>query len=137
MPTLRDSLVSVLTNDATLTGILTGGLHVDTEISRQLTPTAFDGNKEILPCAALRMTTSTPSGVYPRGALEFFTLYFYQFRGYSSIQSAMARVYELLHDQKVGSGVWLIKWAEDLPEVQDAVLQCSLGSSRYQVWRHR
>ena len=55
---VRDYLAA----DATLAALLPGGVHVAAEISRTLTPAAFDANKELRACALVKRGGDTPDG---------------------------------------------------------------------------
>ena len=131
---MRDAIKTLLENDATLMATLTGGLHTKAEISRQDTPTAFDANDEILPCALLHFGTQTPVGPYPHGSQLYFALMFYERSGYDNIETARARAYTLLHRQKVTPATgacWGIRHADDVLDQEDTALGCSLAISRY------
>lgn len=131
---MRDAIFDALDHDVTLTAILTGGVHTATEISRQLTPGAFDANSEIKPCALLKFSSLVPRLPYAHGARLTFSIMFYERAGYDSIETARARVYELLHTQKVSpaeGACWEIRHADDVLDQRDNVLDCSLAASRY------
>jgi hypothetical protein len=135
--TLQSDLLVSLTNDAALMALLTGGVFSETRISRQTTPTAFDANSEIKPCLLINTGTDTTVGPYRRGSRVFPTLYFYQFRGYTTINTARDRVYDLWHDQRVGAATWRILHTDDVNGQVDDVLSCSLVVSHYTVLRLR
>lgn len=131
---MRDALYQRLTGDGTLMAVLTGGLHTQTEISRQNTPAAFDTNGEILPCGLLKFETQTPWGPFAHGSRLYFSLLLYQRAGYQAIETARQRLYALLHRQKVTPATgscWQIRHSSDVPDVEDAALGCSLAISRF------
>jgi hypothetical protein len=135
---LRSALLDVLEDDATLTATLTGGVYGEAEISRQGTPGAFDANGEVLPCALLTMEAEDPAGPFPTSSRAFVTVYFYARAGYSAIDAALARVYALLHRQRVSDeGVWDIRHAGDVRDQRDPALDCAMSMSRYTVYRRR
>ena len=134
---MRDTIRAYLAADTTLMAILTGGIYAGTEISRQLTADAFDGSGEVEPCALVTAEAEDPSGPYRHSARAFVAVYFYERDGYTNIDAARERVYALLHRQQVGSGVWEIRHAGDIPEQRDPALDCALGVSRFQVTRLR
>jgi hypothetical protein len=135
---LRDALHTVLTNDATLGSLLPGGVHAVPEITRQATPGAFDANGEVQPCGQLRLESDAPAGPFPTSARTFVVVRVYQRRGYDTLDAALARVYELLHRQRVsGERVWEIRHTGDVVDVWDQALDCALALSRYQVTRVR
>jgi len=131
---VRDAIYQRLVGDGTLMATLTGGLYSRTEISRQNTPAAFDDSSEILPCGLLKLETQTPWGPYKHGSRLYFSLLLYQRAGYEAIETARARLYSLLHYQKVTpslGGCWHIAHAGDVPDVEDTALGCSLVISRF------
>ena len=135
---LRSAVLAVLTGDTTLMATLTGGVYGETEISRQETPDAFDANGEIEPCALLTMEAEDPTGPFETSSRAFVAVYFYARSGYSAIDTALARVYALLHRQRVsGESVWEIRHAGDVRDQRDPALDCAMSMSRYTVYRRR
>lgn len=136
--TIRNAIKSLLEADTTLLATLTGGVYGEAEISRQATPGAFDANGEIEPCALLTMEAEDPAGPFETSSRAFVTVYFYARSGYSAIDTALARVYALLHRQRVsGEGVWEIRHAGDVRDQRDPALDCAMSMSRYTVYRRR
>ena len=131
-----DTLTALLQNDATLIEILTGGVHRAQEISRQTTPTAFDGNSEILPCALVKQGTMTVWGVHDDSARLYVVIYFYARHGYTNIEAARQRVYALLHRVKV-TGSYEVRHANDVLDQEDATLGVALAVSRFVVTMER
>lgn len=120
---------------ATLTGGVWNGVDVH-EISRQNTPVAFDGNKELLPCALLQAETATPWGPNRNSGRLYFMLYLYQRHGYMAIETARKRIYALLHRQILvptdGSGCYEIFHSNDLLGLEDSALDgAALITSRF------
>jgi hypothetical protein len=135
---VRADIVTALTGDHTLSGLLTGGVFAVTEISRQATPGAFDTNGEIKPCALVKLEAEAPTGPYPTSSRQYVLVLFYQLVGYDVIDPAMAQTYALLHRSKIGSGgVWEIDHASDVLDLEDQALNCSLSISRYAITRLR
>jgi hypothetical protein len=131
---MRDAIFDVLDGDVTLGATLTGGVYTGVEISRQGTPGAFDANGEIEPCGLLRFSTETPIGPHDHSARLFFSVMFYERAGYTSIEAARARVYALLHRQRVtpgSGGCWEIRHSDDVLDVEDEALGCKLAISRF------
>lgn len=136
---LSDAIKTALENDAALMALLTGGVHIEVEeISRQNTPTAFDANKELLPCALVKEGTELPlrSG-YLRAVNAPFTIYFYQRQGFGTIEAAMDLAYDDLNEQKVGTNVWNIEFDIRVNQQRDTALDCALGSLRFVAKRLR
>lgn len=131
---IRDQVYSILSADNDLAQILTGGVHVAggivNEINRQDTPTAFDANGEILPCALVRQETTTALDPHPDATRVFVRIFFYQRRGTAAIDAAMARCFTLLDRVRL-NGIWEISHADDLHDFHDPALNCSMAMSRY------
>lgn len=134
---MRGELKTLLENDVVLMGILTGGVYDRGEISRVNTPQAFSAVGEILPCCLITLSARTPNlSDIPGASDQYFTIYFYQQVGYSSIDAAMDRVFELLDGQSLGlsSGFnYEIIHANDLGDSYDDALGCSMNFSRYKA----
>lgn len=130
-----DAVLATLQADGTLTSTLTGGIHRAVEISRQATPTAFDGNGEIKPCALLKQETATPWGPHDDSGRLYVVVYFYERSGYTNIEAARKRVYALLHRAKLtpvdGSGNYDLRHANDLIDIEDQALNVPMALSRY------
>ena len=136
---LQDDIVAALQADATLAGLLPGGIYDAVEISRTSPETAgaFDENGEILPCCLVKVETQTTIAPYERGSREYLALYLYQRFGYDTIRDAADRIFDLLNRKKISANVWEIRYASSTPDTRDDALDCSLVLSRYEVIRHR
>ena len=107
--TIADDVKTVMKANAALMAVLTGDVWTGiTEVNRQTAAAAFDSNGEIKPCALVKVGTEVPSGPYSRSVRVAIMIYFYQRTGYSSIESAMDKTYDLLHEKKIGTGTFLI-----------------------------
>jgi hypothetical protein len=133
--TTRDDVKAVLEADGTLMALLTGGVYAGGTINRQDTAGAFDGNKEIRPCALVNAESQAPAGPFKDSAREVVRVFFYERSGYDAIDQAIERVYVLLHRQKVGASGWIMLHAGDVTDQVDQALDCSLAVSRY--YKHR
>lgn len=132
------AICDLLTADATLTSILTGGVHNGTdvqEISRQNTPTAFDANQELKPCVLVKAETQTPWGPNRDSARLYVQLFFYQRFGYAEIEQAADRAYRLLHRSRPtpanGDGMAELLHAGDLRGTEDQAIGSAMIISRY------
>lgn len=135
---LSDDVKTAMTSNTALMAVLTGGVFNDVEeISRQLTPGAFDANLEIKPCALIKMGTESKTGPYVRSVNSPLTIYFYQRSGYASIESAMDKTFDLLNEKQIGSGVWELTYDVGVHQQRDVALDCPLGSLRFVAVRHR
>jgi hypothetical protein len=105
------------------------------EISIQKTPTAFDSNKEIKPCALIKLPNEVPTGPYKTSVRTAFIIYFYQRSGYDVITPAMVEVYGDLNDVRFGANVWNIEFVSAVYQQRDQALDCPLGSLRFSAIR--
>lgn len=135
------AIYDLLRSDSALMGLLTGGLYLAQDvqsISRQSTPAAYDAYKELLPCGLLKEETTTPWGPHPHSARQYVTLWLYQRYSYSAIGPARARVYALLHRQRLAvPGCWQIEHATDLTNQVAPGLEVPMEISRYVVSMER
>lgn len=118
MTTYIDQMVTTLEADATLTGLLTGGIWFFGElgrkgISRAITPDIYDASGILKPCCLVMpmdehptyeavgavMTTETPviTWLLQDGA-----------NGYATIESAYARMFTLLHLMRLTDGAQVL-----------------------------
>jgi hypothetical protein len=136
--TATDVITTLLTGDATLSALLTGGVHNVVELSRQSVPDAFDANKEIEPCANVRVDTVTGDRVVGFAATESVAVWLYE-RGIdgATIESARSRIYELLHRARVGSGSFELWHTNDVTGFYDDGLSATTIVSRYEVVKRR
>lgn len=135
---LSDDIKAALEADDDLMDLLTGGIHNDVEeINKQDTPTAFDANKEIMPCALIKIGNESKRGPYERSVQTPVTIYFYERAGYDVIEPAMVIVYDIMNDQRIGAGVWQLIYEISVNQQRDVALDCPLGSHRFVAVRHR
>jgi len=138
MATLRETILAALQTDATLAAILTGGVYGE-PVSKTYTPGASDGDKggKLKPCAVLSFETSAPDGPIPGCERQFFTVYFYDHRGYANIDAAQRRVKVLLDrranvDLGIDGLVYEFRHAEDSRDLRDPELDdAPMRFSRY------
>lgn len=141
--TIADDIRAVLIGNAPLMAALTGGVHAGVkEISRQETPEAFDENKELKPCALIKIGTEVPRGPFNRSGMVVVLIYFYQKNGNAVIESAMDQVYDLLHETKIGSKTWQILHSDtlhsyELAERKDQVIGGQMGLMRFVQMRNK
>lgn len=131
---MLDAIVTLLQGDSTLSGILSGGVYYAKEISRQSTPDAFNQWQELEPCALVKRETQTPWGPHDHSARLYIMVYLYAQLGYTEINQAIARIYDLLHRQKIApgsGGCWQIVHANDLLDMEDPELGVAMATSRY------
>lgn len=135
---LSDDIKTTLEADDELMDLLTGGIFNDVEeINRQDTPAAFDSQRELKPCALIKVGTESKRGPYERSVQTPITIYFYQRAGYTVIEPAMEMTYDLLNDQRIGTRVWQLIYEISVNQQRDLALDCPLGSHRFVAVRHR
>lgn len=134
---MRERVRSYLAGDGQLAGLLTGGIHGGTLISRATTPEAFDASREIRPCALVKLETTARFGPHEAARRSFVVVYVYQRSGFEIIDAAIARIDQLLDGVKLGDGVWDIRLADQVSDLEDPALECALGYSRYVIVRVR
>ncbi len=136
---LSDDIKAALEADAPLMILLTGGIFNDVEeINRQDTPGAFDATtKDLKPCALIKIGTESKRGPYERSVQTPVTIYFYQRARYNVIEPAMEMTYDILNDQRIGTGVWQLIYDISVNQQRDIPLDCPLGTHRFVAVRHR
>jgi hypothetical protein len=133
---LSSEIKTALTADTALMALLTGGIFVDVEeISLQKTAAAFDSNKEIKPCALIKLPNEVPTGPYTTSVRTAFVIYFYQRSGYTTIATAMLLAYADLNEKQIGTHVWNIEFVSAVHQQRDQALDCPLGSLRFSAVR--
>ena len=130
------TVLAALQDDAQLAGILTGGVYDGMEvsdISRQVTPAAYDDYSELKPCAILKPETQAPAGPHPDGSRLFVTIWFYQQNGSAAIDAGRVRAYHLLHRATLAGsdGLWDVRHANDLLGIEMQALGVPAIMSRY------
>ena len=132
------AIATLLQSDSELTTILSGGIYGKVlEINRQLTPDAFDANSELQPCAIIKAGTVTPFGPHVHGHSQSLEIYLYQRAGYTAIEAAARRIYQLLHNSRIEPtadfGCWLVTQTYLNLSLEDPALKCNLGLLRFQA----
>lgn len=130
------AILATLQGDASLVGILTGGVYDGTEVSdvsRQTTPPAYDDYSELKPCAIVKPETQAPAGPHPDGSRLYVTIWFYQQSGSAAIDAGRVRAYQLLHRATLAGsdGLWDVRHANDLLGIEMQALGVPAIMSRY------
>lgn len=134
--TLSTDLKAALTADTALMALLTGGIFNDVEeISLQKTAAAFDTNKEIKPCALIKIPNEVPAGPYLTSVRTAFVIYVYQRSGYDVIEAAIGKIFTDLNEKQIGTNVWNIEFVSTVHQQRDQALDCPLGSLRFSAVR--
>lgn len=144
-------IVTVLDADSGVGGaatLLTGGIYTFDEtgrlgINRDDTPTAFDGTTGLLkPCAVVKTRAKIHDGgihddqtqeMSYRQVVEIW-LYADGNAGYSTLESAQARIFTLLNGKRINGA--LVRWVNDIEDERapDGVLDnASLIRDDYEV----
>jgi hypothetical protein len=75
---LATNIQTILAADDELMDLLTGGVQAAVEVSRELTPGAFDANQELLPCALVKATTEIKAGPHRNSVQTTLSVFLYQ-----------------------------------------------------------
>lgn len=133
---MKGAVATRLGADSTLVSLLPGGIHSEAiEISRQETPTAFDGNSEVMACALIKVGSTIPAGPLRTSAQQLIDIYLYHPTSFVSLQAIANRVYELLNRQKLtpeaGGRCWEVVHENDTPDDKDPALGVPMKRSRF------
>lgn len=115
--------------DATLLAILTGGVYAAGSlgllgITRETTPSAFDSNGYLKPCALVRQRPLIPDlqvvdfTAQVASAAQVTEIYVYEDSGYTNIDSALSRLYTLFYGYKF-SDSFPVEWLGTLDRERD------------------
>lgn len=127
------AILQALQSDATLTGLLPGGLYdgiAVQDISRQATPDAYNEWGELQPAGILKPESQAPRGPHPDGARLFVTLWLYQQNGAAEIDAARERAYAVLHRTQL-AGMWEVVHANDILGAEVQGLDLPVIMSRF------
>jgi len=106
MATIPNALRTYLEADATLTGILTGGIWDAAELDREgltVSDASYDSIGRLLPTAVIRWRGESPFGWHYTGERRTCEIYLYEHVGWTNIEAAKKRLKELLHRVQVPS----------------------------------
>jgi hypothetical protein len=142
--TLKQALKTLLSGDATLIALATGGVHDPDSLGRQeleLKDVTATNSPLVRPAVFIRWTTEDPMDVAVINAVRAFVeIYFYQDAGYATCQQMRERTWSLLHQKRVtfdyptGWRMTAFIWAGDVIHMQDDSLGgASMERSRYEV----
>lgn len=137
---LEDDFIAAMEMDDLLVAALTGGIYsalLVGEISRQVTPNAFDVNGELSPCALVKMGVEVPRGPYPDSVQTPVQLFFYQQRTATEIDDAMSICFDLFNRARVGTGTWQVEYESGSWNQSDDVLDAFLHVMRFVAVRIR
>lgn len=132
--TLESDFKDLMEADDDLMDLLSGGVYEAIqvgEISRQRTPGAFDSNKELEPCALVKMGVEIPRGPYVTSVQTSVQVFFYEHLSSVNIDAAMEIVYFMFNGAKVGEGVWRIEHESSIWNQSDDALDATLCVIRF------
>lgn len=131
--TTPQDIKTVLTGDSTFNNLMTGGVYTSDDaehISPSETSGAFDASGELLPCCFVRIENRASDGPHYSSAVLAFSLWFYQYRGVGTIDTALERAFALLNRSRLTGG-YEFTWAGDVTNQRDENLSANLNISRY------
>lgn len=143
MATLKQTVLDVLNNDATLTATVTGGFADAESLPFDgLTPDNIQTDANgvtIIPQGVLRWRSETPMRGPKYAVMRFVEIYLYDdpSSGFDNIDTAKRRIWELLSETYLGNTdtegfAWLI-WAGDVGEQYDDTLRANMDRMRFQI----
>lgn len=135
---------AVLQADATLASAATGGIYDDGEagrlgLNRSTTPAAFDDKGRIKPCILLKVRSTAPAGIdhdQYTAVREVLEVWFYEDRGYATIETMRDRVFSLLHAQQLANTFGVL-WQSDVRGGRDIELDACVERSEYAIFSKR
>ena len=131
---LQSDLVASINNNAALALVLTGQAH-GLRIDRVYTPSAFDGNYELRPCAFVKVSLDAAIPDLRGSGMATVEVYLYQRVGFEVISQARDLLYALWHEHAIGGGTLL--WADDVVDQHDDALNADLILTRFSHYRLR
>jgi hypothetical protein len=142
--TLKQALKTLLSGDATLAALATGGVHDPDSLGRQeleLKDICATNSPLARPAVFIRWTTEDPFDVTAINAVRAFVeIYFFQDKGYATCQQMREQTWTLLHQKRLtfdypaGWHLGVFIWAGDVLQMQDDSLGgASMERSRYEV----
>lgn len=135
---VKTAVTQILTGDGTLMALLTGGVYAVAQIAPGMdAPTPFDEVGRVKPSALVRNEAAASTG--PLGSFELGTVlvFFYDYAGYATIDTAVERAKTLLHGRYLGDGAYELRHADDVLDQYDDAILAYMHRSRYQVTRYR
>mgnify|MGYP001179530805 CR=1 FL=1 len=131
---VKATIIALMQADATLMGLLVGGVYGVAELRPGMDgPTPFDAFGRVRPCALVRREVSTAAGPRGRFSRQFLVIFFYDSAGYEVITEAMNRTRALLHEQRVGNGAYEVRHVDTVDDQYDDALLAYMHRARYEV----
>ena len=134
MTDVKAAIIALMQADATLMGLLVGGVYGVAELRPGMDgPTPFDSFGRVRPSALVRREVSAATGPRGRFSRQFVVIFFYDSAGYEVITEAMNRTRALLHEQRVGGGAYEIQHVDTVDDQRDDALLAYMHRARYEV----
>lgn len=137
---LESDFLAVMQASDVLSEFLPGGMYSAIEvgeISRQFTPDVFDANKELQPCALVKVGVEIPRGPYPESVQTPVQIFFYQKYTSTDIDNAMTVAFALFNYKKIGNGTWRVEYESGAWNQADDALNAIMHVLRFNVIRLR
>lgn len=138
MVNVKAAITEILQLDPELSALLTGGVYATAEINRTMgTPNPFDAVGRVKPCALVRSEVATATGPRGRFDRQFMVIFLYDHAGLDDITDALDRIRTLLHEHRLGDGVYSLRHVDDVNDQYDDAILAYMHRSRYEVARRR
>lgn len=126
---IESTVATYLEADATLMATLTGGVYTSAEVGREgitrgTASEAFGTDGYLKPCALVKQRGPVPDGMLveqgdPAASFtQVVEIYLYEDSGYSSIDTALGRLFALLYGHQF-SGTFPLEWIGTLDRERD------------------
>src|SRR5512133_2586310 len=115
MTTLRDAFRLALEGDTAFATPLTGGIYDASELPPEFltpsqTPSAWDSDGILKPCAVIRWRNEQPFGPHFHSERTFAEVYVYQVSGTAIVEAAILRAKNLLHRSQLTATDYGLRW---------------------------
>jgi hypothetical protein len=133
---VKQAALDRMRGDATLLGLLTGGIYGGANITPQMPePAPFDEFGRMRPSALVRHEVSATTGPGRRFTRQFLVVFFYDSAGYETIRAAMERTQTLLHEYRVGGGAFQLWHVDTVDDQYDDALVAYMHRARFEAMR--
>ncbi len=132
----RTEIAAVMTADAPLMALLSGGVYTGAQIAPGMdAPNPFDAVGRVKPSALVRLEGAATTGPALRFERQFVLVFFYDAAGYDTITAALERTQALLHGRYVGGGAFQIWHADTVYDEYDDAILAYMHRARFDVTR--
>lgn len=132
---VREQVVEALESDATLAGILTGGIYTGRPIRLGMgNPNPFDPlSGAVKPCAYVRYSVATPEGYGAKFRRQTISIFVYDSAGVDAIEAAVDRIKTILNGLEVEGTGYYFRHQGNQDGVFDDILNAYLTVTQYDV----